>query len=109
MKHLNRREIAALIASIALLAGTALLLALERLPPASPVQAAKPTAGAADPEPIYTGTIITPDPNTGICRHVQFDNRTGEFRRTDLARCDSSPAFNPALGRLHVIRDSFRK
>jgi hypothetical protein len=52
--------------------------------------------------------ILTPA--VGVCRHLLFDNRRGEIREVDTAKCiDIAPNTNSTEGRVAAIRRSFSK
>lgn len=57
----------------------------------------------------YTGTIITPDQAPGQCRFTQYDNKTSEFRHTELAECYGKPEVSSPYGRMNSLRDAFSR
>jgi hypothetical protein len=75
--------------------------------------AAKPPAGigeAADDAPHYTGSIVIPAPGTTTCRHLLFDNVTGQIREVDSRECVAlAPNVNSTEGRIGAIRRSFSR
>lgn len=79
----------------------------------STVPAAKPpidVSEGADNSPHYTGSIVIPTPGTSICRHLLFDNVTGQIREVDARECvDLAPNVNSTEGRIGAIRRSFSR
>jgi hypothetical protein len=73
------------------------------------VPAGKPNVamtGLADDAPHYTGSIIIPAPGSKLCRHLLFDNVTGQIRETDAGECATLDV-NSTEGRIGAIRRSF--
>jgi hypothetical protein len=72
----------------------------------------KPAAEASerDDAPHYTGSIVIPSPGTSVCRHLLFDNVTGQIREIDARECaDLAPDINSTESRIGAIRRSFSK
>ena len=57
----------------------------------------------------YTGTIVTPSLSSGICRFVQYDNKTSEFRNTEFAECLRNSGRTSPYARMEALRDTFKK
>jgi len=57
----------------------------------------------------YTGTIVTPEPTFGMCRFVQYDNKTSEFRNTEISECFSKSGINSPYSRMNSLRDTFKR
>ena len=96
-----------------LLLTVAALSAVGLMRRVSTVPAAKPPADigeAADDAPHYTGSIVIPAPGTTVCRHLLFDNVTGQIREVDARECaDLAPNANSTEGRIGAIRRSFSR
>jgi hypothetical protein len=96
-----------------LLLAVAALSAVGLMRRVSTVPAAKPPADigeAADDAPHYTGSIVIPAPGTTTCRHLLFDNVTGQIREVDSRECvELAPNVNSTEGRIGAIRRSFSR
>jgi hypothetical protein len=96
-----------------LLLTVAALSAVGLMRRVSTVPAATPPAGigeAADDAPHYSGSIVIPAPGTTTCRHLLFDNVTGQIREVDSRECvDLAPNVNSTEGRIGAIRRSFSR
>lgn len=77
------------------------------------VQASKATIemhGQDEDTPRHTGSIVIPTTAAGVCRHLLFDNRSGDIREVDTGKCiDIAPNTNSTEGRVGAIRRSFSK
>jgi hypothetical protein len=105
----NRHPIAAALFAVAVLA-TLALSAVELVRRAPDVRAGKAAIDLADDEPHYTGSIVVPAAGTGFCRHLLFDNVTGEIREVDRGAClELAPSTNTTEGRIGTIRRYFSK
>jgi hypothetical protein len=95
-----------------LLLTVAALSAVGMMRRVSTVPGAKPAveASVADDAPHYTGSIVIPSPGTSVCRHLLFDNVTGQIREVDARECaDVAPDINSTEGRIGAIRRSFSR
>jgi hypothetical protein len=93
------------------LLAVALLTVAETVRHAAVAPAGKPAA-AGDPadEPHYTGSIVIPTPGGTVCRHLLFDNVTGQIREVDAGECRAAGSdINSTEGRIGAIRRSFAK
>ena len=63
-------------------------------------------SSVADDAQHYTGSIIIPAPGSKLCRHLLFDNMTGQIREADAGEC-VTPDLNSTEGRIGAIRRSF--
>jgi hypothetical protein len=88
-------------------------LSLTALVRGSRVPLAEPAVDATEPAdsaPRYTGSIVVPTTGTNSCRHLLFDNATGQIREVEAAPCgDLAPDINSTEGRIGAIRRSFAK
>src|SRR5579859_7724468 len=83
------------------------LMRRPAVPPAKPPDAA---GDADDDAPHYTGSIIIPDPDSKRCRHLLFDNVTGQIREVAPRECgEFASEDNSTEGRVSAIRRSFAK
>jgi hypothetical protein len=57
----------------------------------------------------YTGTIVTPAPTSGMCRFVEYDNKTSEFRNTEIANCLRKSGPISPNSRMDALRDTFKR
>ena len=58
----------------------------------------------------YTGSIVIPDPDTKLCRHLLFDNKTAQIREVGASDCaEAGPDANSTEGRIGAIRRSFAR
>lgn len=106
LAKLNRRERTALVVCLVFIAGTLLLTYIERFP------AFHLARSMMDPEYQrlrYTGTIVTPEQAAGQCRFTEFDNKTSEFRRTEIGECYGKPGVNSPYDRINSLRDAFKR
>jgi len=107
----SREGVTAPVLFALFLFGIGALSTAELVRRATTVPAAKPAvaAGTADDDaPHYTGSIIIPEAGTKICRHLLFDNVTGQIREVDPRDCpDAIPGANSTEGRIGAIRRSF--
>jgi len=103
---LNSRERAGLIFCLAFIAATLLLSLLDK---SSMYHALRSTLDPNYLQFRYTGTIVTPDQVSGMCRFVQYDNKTSEFKNSELAECYSKPSVNTPHSRIDSLRDTFKK
>ena len=90
----------------------ALLTVAETVRHAAVAPAGKPAVAAGDPadEPHYTGSIVIPTPGSTVCRHLLFDNVTGQIREVDAGECRAAGSdINSTEGRIGAIRRSFAK
>jgi hypothetical protein len=106
LAQLNHRERTALIICVAFIAATLVLSIVDH---ASLIHI---TRAMIDPSYLqlrYTGTIVTPDQTDGMCRFVQFDNRTIELRHAEIAKCFGKSGVNSPYGRMDSLRDAFSR
>ena len=103
--QLNSRERTALIFCLAFMAAILLLSFLDQN---SFIHTFRSTI---DPNQQlrYTGTIIYPEQANGKCRFVQYDNRTSEFRNTEVADCYARPGIYSPNSRIDSLRNAFKK
>jgi hypothetical protein len=104
--RLNSREQTALIFCLAFMGATLLLSFVDQNSFIHSV------GSTMDPNYLqfrYTGTIVIPDQPNGMCRFVQYDNKTSEFRNTDVAECYAKPGVNSPYSRMNSLRDTFKK
>ena len=104
--ELSSRERTALIFCLAFMAATLLLLFIDQN---SFIHTLRSTIDPNYLQLRYTGTIITPDQSKGMCRFVQFDNKTSEFRNTEFAECYNRPSSYSPHSRMDSLRDTFKK
>jgi hypothetical protein len=104
---LSRREQTALIFCLAFIAATFLLSMIDQNSLFHAVR------NRLDPNLLrngYTGTIVTPEQAAGMCRFVQYDNRTSEFTNTEFGECLSRRFnVNSPNARMNALRDTFKK
>ncbi len=103
--ELNNRERTALIFCLAFMAATLLLTIVDQN---SFIHTVRSTLDPNYLQFRYTGTIITPDQSKGMCRYVQYDNKTSEFRNTEFAECYNRPKYSPHA-RIDSLRDTFKR
>ena len=104
--QLNSRERTALIICLAFIVATMLLAVVDQT---SLVHTARTMM---DPNYLrlrYTGTIVIPDQPQGMCRFVQYDNKTSEFRDTEIAECLGKAGVNSPYNRFDALRDTFTR
>ena len=104
--ELNGRERTALIFCIAFLAATLLLSFVDRN---SIIHTVRSTL---DPDYLqlrYTGTIVTPNQPNGMCRFVQYDNKTSEFRNAKVAECFGRSGIYSPHSRMDSLRETFKR
>ena len=104
--QLNSRERTALIVCLAFIVATMLLAIADQT---SLVHVARTMVDPNYQRLRYTGTIVIPDQPAGMCRFVQYDNKTSEFRSTEIAECSAKPGVNTPFNRFDALRDTFSK
>ena len=104
--ELNSRERTALIFCLAFLAATLLLSFVDRN---SIIHSVRSTLDPNYLQVRYTGTIVTPNQSNGMCRYVQYDNRTSEFRNTEVAECFGKSGMYSPHSRMDSLRDTFKR
>ena len=109
LKQFNRREQTALLVCAVFIVGTLFLSLVEQSSLFQIFQFARSMIDPTDQKLRYTGTIITPHETSGLCRYVQFDNKTSEFRHTEIATCFENPGTSSPSGRMNALRDAFLK
>jgi hypothetical protein len=106
----NRDTLTGPVVFVALLLTVAALSVVGMIRRVSPDPGPAVEASAADGAPHYTGSIVIPSPGTRVCRHLLFDNVTGQIREVDARECaDVAPDVNSTEGRIGAIRRSFAK
>jgi hypothetical protein len=99
-----------LFAVVVLVVGALSVSTLLRRPLPPPARPVATVAGEDAEAPHYTGSIVIPEPGTPRCRHLLFDNVTGQIREADRRDCiEFAPSDNSTEGRLGAIRRSFAK
>jgi hypothetical protein len=64
--------------------------------------------GALSTAELVRRATTVPEAGTKICRHLLFDNVTGQIREVDPRDCpDAIPGANSTEGRIGAIRRSF--
>jgi hypothetical protein len=106
LAQLNNRERVALIVCATFIVATVVLTFIDRT---SLIHATRLMIDPNYQQLRYTGTIVTPDHSPGMCRFVQYDNRTSEFRNTEIAECFGRSGGNSPFARLNSLRESFKK
>jgi len=106
LAQLNNRERTTLIICAAFIAATLFLSFVDKM---SLVHVTRMMIDPNYQQFRYTGTIVTPDQADGMCRFVQFDNRTIEFRRAEVADCFAKRGINSPYGRMNSLRDAFTR
>jgi hypothetical protein len=106
LAQLNRRERIATAVCVAFIAATLLLSILDRM---SLFHVARSMMDPNYQQLLYTGTIVIPDKIPGQCRFTQYDNKTSEFRNTEIADCYSKSRINSPISRMDSLRDAFSK
>jgi len=104
--QLNSRERTALIFCLAFMGATLLLSFVDQ---DSFIHTVRSTMDPNYLQFRYTGTIVIPDQPNGMCRFVQYDNKTSEFRNTDVAECYARPGMNQPYSRMNSLRDTFKR
>jgi hypothetical protein len=104
--QLNHRELTALIICVAFMVATFVLSIVDRT---SLVHATRMIVNPNYQQLRYTGTIVMPDQAAGMCRLVQFDNRTIELRHAEIAECFAKSGVNSPFGRMDSLRDAFSR
>ena len=106
LAQLNYRERMALIICMAFIIATLVLSIVDR------TSLFHVTRMMIDPnyqQLRYTGTIVTREQAAGMCRFVQFDNRTSEIRHAEIAECYTDRGVNSPFSRMISLRDAFTK
>jgi len=106
LAQLNRRERIALVICLTFIVATLLLSIADRT---SIVHITRSMIDPNNQQLRYTGTIIIPDQAAGQCRFTQFDNKTSEFRHTELGECYGKSGVNSPYSRMESLRDAFSK
>jgi hypothetical protein len=104
--QLNSRERTALIFCLAFMAATMFLSFVDQNSVIHTIRS------KMDPNYLqfrYTGTIVVPDQPNGMCRFVEYDNKTSEFRNTEVADCYGRSGTNSPYSRMNSLRDTFKK
>jgi hypothetical protein len=57
----------------------------------------------------YFGAIVIPDQVSGRCRFVQYDNKSGETRSTELSECPGKVGVDSLNNRMNAVQDNFYK
>ena len=104
--ELSGRERTALIFCLAFMAATLLLTFVDQN---SFIHSVRSTIDPNYLQLRYTGTVIIPDQSKGMCRFSQYDNRTSEFRNTEVAECYNRPSSYSPHSRMDSLRDTFKK
>jgi len=104
--ELNSRERTALIFCLVFMAATLLLTFIDQN---SFIHTVRSTIDPNYLQLRYTGTVIIPDQPNGQCRFIQYDNRTSEFRNTEVAECYNRPSVYSPHSRMDSLRDTFKK
>jgi hypothetical protein len=104
--HLNSRERTALIFCLAFMAATLILAFVDQN---SFIHSVRSTMDPNYQQYRYTGTIVTPGQTNGMCRFVQYDNKTSEFRNAEVAECNARLGVYSPHSRMDSLRDTFRK
>ena len=104
--ELSGRERTALIFCLAFMGATLLLTFVDQN---SFIHTVRSTIDPNYLQLRYTGTVITPDQSKGMCRFSQYDNRTSEFRNTEVAECYNRPSSYSPHSRMDSLRDTFKK
>ena len=118
LTQLNRGERTALIFCVALFFAILFLSIANRT---TLIHIAKTLIDPNNQQLHYVGAIVIPDQASGLCRFVQYDNKSGETRSTELAECPGklgvdSPSNRmntqstfDASNRVNTVRDNFYK
>ena len=104
--ELNSRERTALIFCLAFMAATLLLMFVDQN---SFIHTVRSTLDPNYLQFRYTGTIVIPDQPHGKCRFVKYDNRTSEFRNTEVAECYDRPSSYSPHARINSLRETFKR
>ena len=103
---LNSRERTALIFCLAFLAATLLLTFVDQH---SFIHAVRSTMDPNYLQFRYNGTVVIPDQPNGMCRFIMYDNKTSEFRNTEVAECYNRPSMYSPHARIESLRETFKK
>jgi hypothetical protein len=106
LMQFNNRERAALAVCALFIAATLLLTLVDRT---SLVHATRLIINPNYLQFRYTGTIVTPDEASGMCRFAKYDNRTSEIRNAEINECNSKSKLDTPHSRLQSLRDTFKK
>ena len=104
--QLNHRERGALVFCLAFIIATLLLSFVDRN---SFIHTARSMLNPNYLQVNYTGTIVTPQPDSSMCRFVEYDNRTSEFRNTEVADCLRKSGGTAPFARMDALRDTFKR
>jgi hypothetical protein len=105
LAQLNRRERIAVVACLAFVTATLLLSVVEHF---QLVHVARTMLDPNYQRMKYTGTIVLPGPERGQCRFTQFDNKTSELQKSEVAECYGRRPNSPN-DRINVLRDTFKR
>lgn len=105
-KRLNNRERTALVFCTAFLLATMLLASVDQR---SVIHSARMIIDPNYDQVRYTGTIVVPAKPSGQCRFTEFDNKTIEFRRTEIAECLARRGVYSPFDRMNSLRDAFNR
>src|SRR4029077_14734996 len=105
-EQLNSGERTALIMCVAFIVATLLLAMVDRT---TLIHTARMMMDPNYLQVRYTGTIVIPDQPSGMCRFVQYDNRTSGFGNTEIAECYAKRGINSPGNRIDALRDTFRR
>ena len=106
LTQLNNRERIALAICAVFIVATLLLTLIDRT---SLVHATRTIINPNYLQLRYTGNIVVPDDNPGMCRFSKYDNRTSELRHTEIAECYDKSKENSPNARLNSLRETFKK
>ena len=104
--RLSSRERTALIFCLAFISATFVLSFYDDT---SFIHAIRATMDPNYQQLRYTGTIVIPEQTYGMCRFVQYDNKTSEFRNTEVGECYGRSGVNSPYSRMNSLRDTFKR
>ena len=104
--HLNQRERTGLIFCVAFMVATLFLSFVDQN---SFIHTARSIINPNYLQINYTGTIVTPQPDSSLCRFVEYDNKTSEFRNTEIDDCLRKSRGTAPFARMDSLRDTFRR
>ena len=106
LTQLNRRERTALVFCLAFMIATLVLSTFDQR---SVLHTARSMIDPNYLDVQYTGTIVQPAKTLGQCRFTRFNNRTIEFKPSEIGECYGRSGASSPSDRMNALRDAFRR